>query len=69
MNKQENLVSIPAGKVTLVGSLLIPNHATGVVLFVDGSGSSRLSPRNNYVAEILRSRGSCQFLFLIICCD
>lgn len=41
----------------LVGSLMIPNQATGLILFAHGSGSSRFSPRNNYVAEVLRQRG------------
>lgn len=57
MDKQENLVSIPDKKVMLVGSLMIPNQATGLILFAHGSGSSRFSPRNNYVAEVLRQRG------------
>lgn len=53
----ESLVSIPLGKVTLVGSIAIPEGASGIVLFAHGSGSSRLSPRNNFVAEVLRRRG------------
>ena len=51
------LASIPAGAVTLEGMLEIPPDAPGVVLFAHGSGSSRLSPRNNYVAGILREAG------------
>ena len=43
-------VSILAGRVTLPGSLEIPEGAPGVVLFAHGSGSSRFSPRNRYVA-------------------
>ena len=39
--------------VKLEGILRIPNEPLGIVLFVHGAGSSRLSPRNNYVAEIL----------------
>ena len=57
MGKKETLVTIPDGKVRLPGSLEIPEGATGVVLFAHGSGSSRLSPRNNYVAEVLRQHG------------
>ena len=53
----ESLVYIPHEKVTLVGSLAIPEGASGIVLFAHGSGSSRLSPRNNFVAEVLRSQG------------
>ena len=49
-----NTVHIPAGLVALDGELILPPWAKGVVLFAHGSGSSRLSPRNNYVARVLR---------------
>jgi putative phosphoribosyl transferase len=39
------------------GMLELPHEALGIVLFAHGSGSSRLSPRNNYVARILREAG------------
>jgi putative phosphoribosyl transferase len=45
---------IPIDSVELEGTLEIPDNPIGVVLFVHGSGSSRLSPRNVYVAEKLR---------------
>jgi len=48
------LVHIPAGTATVEGMLEIPMHAVGLVLFAHGSGSSRHSPRNNYVASVLR---------------
>lgn len=51
------LVHIPAGGVTVEGMLEIPEHAVGLVLFAHGSGSSRHSPRNNYVAGVLREAG------------
>ena len=51
------LVAIPAGPVTLEGMLELPENTPGVVLFAHGSGSSRLSPRNNYVAQVLRDAG------------
>lgn len=57
MDKKENLVRIPDGQVRLEGSLEIPKGAKGVVIFAHGSGSSRFSPRNNYVAEELRKHG------------
>jgi len=47
-------VSILSDSVQLEGELIIPRHAVGVVLFAHGSGSSRLSPRNQFVAEALR---------------
>ena len=51
------LVHIPAGSATIEGMLEIPERATGLVLFAHGSGSSRHSPRNNYVAGVLRQAG------------
>jgi putative phosphoribosyl transferase len=51
------LVHIPAGGVTVEGMLEIPDAAVGLVLFAHGSGSSRHSPRNNYVAGELRAAG------------
>ena len=51
------LVHIPAGGVTVEGMLEIPDGAVGLVLFAHGSGSSRHSPRNNYVAGELRASG------------
>jgi putative phosphoribosyl transferase len=55
MDRNEGLVRIDAGGVTLEGNLLIPDGATGVVLFAHGSGSSRFSSRNRYVADFLRA--------------
>lgn len=51
------LVQIPAGSATIEGMLEIPEQAVGLVLFAHGSGSSRHSPRNNYVAGVLRQAG------------
>jgi len=59
----ENEVVIPVGGVTLEGDLQIPPNATGMVLFAHGSGSSRFSPRNQYVARILREAGLGTLLF------
>src|SRR5882672_8833518 len=50
---EERLVQVAAGPVTLEGNLTLPEGARGVVLFAHGSGSSRLSPRNRYVARLL----------------
>jgi putative phosphoribosyl transferase len=50
-------VTVPTGDITLEGSLAIPDGARGIVLFAHGSGSSRHSPRNRYVAEELRLGG------------
>ena len=58
-----NLVSIPADGVELEGELIVPEGASGLVVFAHGSGSSRKSPRNNYVADVLRERGLGTLLF------
>jgi putative phosphoribosyl transferase len=50
-------VRIPAGAVTLDGDLVVPPGARGVVLFAHGSGSSRHSPRNRFVARVLQEAG------------
>jgi putative phosphoribosyl transferase len=51
------MVQIPADAGVLEGMLELPANARGVVLFAHGSGSSRMSPRNNFVAENLREGG------------
>jgi putative phosphoribosyl transferase len=53
----ERTISIPAGRVTLEGTLGIPKSSAGMVLFAHGSGSSRFSPRNRYVARVFRDAG------------
>jgi putative phosphoribosyl transferase len=52
----KELVGIRDGPVQIEGMLELPSDPIGVVLFAHGSGSSRLSPRNNLVAETLRDR-------------
>lgn len=53
---------ILVGRVALEGDLTIPMDARGIVLFAHGSGSSRFSPRNQYVARVLRQSGLATFL-------
>ena len=50
---RDNEVKVAAGEVTLEGNLEIPQGAEGIVLFAHGSGSSRFSPRNQFVARVL----------------
>jgi putative phosphoribosyl transferase len=50
-------VGIPIGEAVLEGDLIIPEDATGIVLFAHGSGSSRHSPRNRLVAGTLNDAG------------
>jgi putative phosphoribosyl transferase len=56
-------VQIPSGDVFLEGDLKIPEDLRGIVLFAHGSGSSRHSPRNQYVARILQNSGIATLLF------
>ncbi|HEV8371262.1 MAG TPA: alpha/beta hydrolase [Pyrinomonadaceae bacterium] len=56
-------VQIRSGKVILQGDLSIPTSAQGVVLFAHGSGSSRNSPRNQFVARTIREAGVGTLLF------
>jgi dienelactone hydrolase len=60
---EETLVRIPVDGVELEGQLAVPDDASGVVVFAHGSGSSRKSPRNNYVASVLREHGVGTLLF------
>jgi len=55
--------------VGLAGSLVVPAHAHGVVLFAHGSGSSRHSPRNVQVANALTGRGVATLLFDLLMSD
>jgi putative phosphoribosyl transferase len=56
-------VAVTAGAALVAGHLTIPEHATGIVVFAHGSGSSRHSPRNRYVAEVLNRAGLATLLF------
>jgi dienelactone hydrolase len=56
-------VTLPADQVDLQGELIVPEAAKGIVLFAHGSGSSRYSPRNRFVAEILQNAGLGTLLF------
>jgi putative phosphoribosyl transferase len=58
-----NDVHIPAGPVTLEGNLTIVEPAATLVLFAHGSGSSRHSPRNQFVARALNNGGLATLLF------
>jgi len=58
-----NEVQIPAGHAVLSGNLTIPENAVALVLFAHGSGSSRHSPRNQFVARTLNSTNLATLLF------
>ena len=61
--QEAGLVAINAGTVILEGNLAIPARAKGIVAFAHGSGSSRHSPRNRYVAERLQQADVATLLF------
>ncbi len=60
-------VAIPP--LGLIGDLAVPKNAKGIVLFAHGSGSSRRSPRNAYVAEKLNAHGFATLLFDLLTPD
>lgn len=60
---EEREVQITAGSLVLDGSLAMPTGAQAIVLFAHGSGSSRFSPRNRFVAEVLHRGGLATLLF------
>lgn len=61
--EKHKTVAVQIGNKVLHGFLNIPDHAIGLVLFSHGSGSSRNSPRNTYVASELEQHGIATFLF------
>ncbi len=66
---EARLVHITAGPVTLEGNLHLPAGAYGIVLFAHGSGSSRHSPRNRYVANVLQAGGLATLLIDLLTAD
>ena len=62
-------VQIRTGPKLLTGDLVVPDDASGLVLFAHGSGSSRLSPRNRLVAELLNKAGLGTLLFDLLTTD
>ncbi len=66
---EEHLVRIPAGPVTLEGNLAVPAQARALVLFAHGSGSSRHSPRNRFVASVLTDAGLATLLTDLLTAD
>lgn len=62
-------VQVEVGSVRLSGHLRVPSGATSIVIFVHGSGSSRHSPRNRYVAQVLNEAGLGTLLFDLLTPD
>ncbi len=68
MTKQDT-VAIKLGPISLEGNLSIPKNTEGLVIFSHGSGSSRFSPRNNFVAQALNNAGLATLLFDLLTAD
>jgi putative phosphoribosyl transferase len=63
LSVREQEVLVTFGNVSLEGTLSIPENPRGIVLFAHGSGSSRKSPRNRYVADDFQKSGIATLLF------
>jgi dienelactone hydrolase len=57
LDEQKESMTAPSTNTKLEGNLIIPKAAEGIVVFAHGSGSSRHSPRNQYVAQVLNNAG------------
>src|SRR5919197_34822 len=69
LTKHERAVRIPAGRDVLDGDLVVPADARAIVLFAHGSGSSRHSTRNRFVAHELQSAGLATLLMDLLTAD
>ena len=69
MQEHNEEIRFQIGEVTLAGTLGMPEQALGIVLFAHGSGSSRHSPRNRFVAATLRKAGLGTLLFDLLTRD
>jgi dienelactone hydrolase len=56
LHEEAGAVVIPSGTSAINGTLLVPEGASGIVLFAHGSGSSRFSPRNTYVSALMNQK-------------
>ena len=57
LDEQKESMTAPSTNTKLEGNLIVPKAAEGIVVFAHGSGSSRHSPRNQYVAQVLNNAG------------
>jgi putative phosphoribosyl transferase len=69
LTSMESALKIPVGSVEVEGSLFLPSDAKGVVVFAHGSGSSRFSPRNQYVAKEFNKASMGTLLFDLLTAD
>jgi putative phosphoribosyl transferase len=68
-HSDERQVHIRVGPATLEGNVSVPAGTRGIVLFAHGSGSSRHSPRNRYVASVLQAGGLATLLIDLLTAD
>jgi len=68
-NIESHSISVPIGRDSIYGDLNIPVGSRSVILFAHGSGSSRHSPRNKYVAEVLNQAGFSTLLLDLLTAD
>lgn len=66
---EQREVKVSAGEVRLAGNLALPPDAQGIVVFAHGSGSSRFSSRNRYVASVLNEANLATLLFDLLTSD
>jgi predicted alpha/beta-hydrolase family hydrolase len=59
----EQAIKIPVGNVEVEGNMFLPREAECLIIFAHGSGSSRFSPRNQYVAKEFNKAGMATLLF------
>lgn len=69
MSSRTDEITLQTPEVTLEGSLALPDPSRGLVLFAHGSGSSRFSPRNQFVAGVLNQAGLATLLFDLLTSD
>jgi putative phosphoribosyl transferase len=63
LSSLESALKIPVGNVEVEGNMFLPQQASGLVVFAHGSGSSRFSPRNQYVAKEINKANIGTLLF------
>ena len=68
-SKFESTVQITQGRLALEGILGLPTNPSGIIVFAHGSGSGRLSPRNNFVAHHLQQNGLATLLLDLLTPD
>jgi putative phosphoribosyl transferase len=69
MSLKSRLIYIPVGRDEIQGDLFIPEKSTSIAVFAHGSGSSRHSPRNKYVAGLLNDAGIATLLIDLLTPD